>query len=148
MNINKLKSTTHGVECESTKEVFRELKKRGFKTGLEDGGHGTYKIVSFINGKYFAISMGSSVYCKDYSRGMHKWQSFKNLDELVKASIINHDSQPTGKQLIYIEMLSKEKGVSDYKKPESVVEAIDLIDRLKSMKSANSTNDNLIKATA
>jgi hypothetical protein len=148
MNINKLKSTTHGVDCGKTKEVFKELKRRGFKTGLENGGRETYKIVSFINGKYFAISMSSSVYCKDYSRGMHKWQSFKDIDELVMASIINQGSQPTEKQLIFIEILSKQKGVADYKKPKSVLEAIELISRLKAMESANSTNDNLIRAKA
>jgi len=132
MNFKNLKNTLHGVECEKTKSVFKELRKRGFRVGLEDGGGGnTYKILSFINGKYFAISMASSVFCKNYSRGFHKWQHFNCIDDLVMASISTKERPPTPNQLSYIKCLLKRNGIKDSKEPETIIEAMELIDELK-----------------
>jgi len=131
MNLAKLKSTLRGVECEKTKSLFKELKQRGFKAGLEDGGGDTYKIVSLINGKFFAISMASSVFCKNYARGSHKWQNFNCIDDLVRASLNAVENAPTPKQLAYIECLSNETGIVNFKEPETIIEAMELIDELK-----------------
>ena len=131
MNLAKLKTTLHGVGCEKTKSIFKELRQRGFKVGLEDGGGGTHKIVSFVNGKYFAISMASSVFCKNYSRGSHKWQNFNCIDDLVKASMNTEDSPPTPKQMAYIECLLEKTGTVNSKEPKTIIEAMNLIDELK-----------------
>ena len=132
---NELKETLRGVKCEATKTVFRELKKRGFRAGLEIGGGShkgdTFKIVTLINGTYFVISMASSVYCKGWSRGKHKWQYFDDIDEIVMSSTNRKISNPTIKQLAFIDALQKQNGVTEYEKPKTIVDAMEMIDLLK-----------------
>jgi len=130
MKISNLKSTLAGVKCEKTKGMVKELRRRGFQIGLEDGGYGHFKIVTLINGYYFAISMIGSVYCKNYTRSKHKWQKFSDIDDLVRASCLKAETSPSDKQLAFISALTSQIGILDYKNPETVREAYEMIDQL------------------
>ena len=55
------KTTLHGVSCEKTKAMCKDLRKRGFKWHLDDNGNDGFIINTFINGRDFAISMVNSV---------------------------------------------------------------------------------------
>ena len=103
----KIKTTLHGVDHKKTRELFTELKKRGFKVSLEDGGK-QWKIRAFINGIDFVISAVNMVYSKPYSRNSREWTKFDRIDDLVISSTVKKDSQPTEKQLNYISLLCDE----------------------------------------
>ena len=126
------KTTLHGVKCEKTKSVCKELRRRGFGWHLADNGSNGFVINTLINGKDFAISMTNSVYCKSFSRGKHKWQKFDDIDQLVLATISKPDSRPSEKQVKYLSHLCSELGESiddDY--PKSVIDAANKISEMK-----------------
>lgn len=131
MKLTQLKRTLAGVTCEKTRGMVKELRRRGFEIGIEDGGFGTYKIVALINGYYFALSMVNSVYCKNYTRGKHKWQKFTDIDDLVRASCLKEKTGPSKKQLAFISILANQIGITDYENPATVGEAIEMIDQLR-----------------
>jgi hypothetical protein len=142
MKINQLKRTLAGVTCEKTRAMVKELRWRGFEIGLENaGGNGNqYRIVTFINGYYFAISMVNSVFCKNYTRGKHKWQKFTDIDDLVRASCLKEKTGPSKKQLEFISVLTTQLGIDDYENPETVGEAIEMIDQLKQLRQKQKYN--------
>jgi hypothetical protein len=132
----EIKKTLHGVKSESTKEMFKELKKRGFNSGLEKGGANTFKIISFINGVDFIISCVDGAdpkYTKSYSRSKRDWASFVCIDDLIKTTFIKRDNPPTDAQISFFKTLvgdiaSLSNAKPKIKIPKTVMEMSQAID--------------------
>lgn len=102
------KTTVTGVKSQSTRVLFKELKKRGFTSSLEKGSKSTFKIICFINGVDFVISCVDGkqpLYSKNYSRGIRRWVEFNDIDELLLISMVKAESPPTEKQIAYFDNL-------------------------------------------
>lgn len=133
------KTTLHGVSSASTKEVFKDLKKRGFKCHLEKGSNSTFKIISSINGVKFAISCvdgKEKLYSKSYNRGSRKWKEFEYVDQLILISMVKATSKPTDGQLKFFNSLIRDiKSLTDrvlrIKPPLCVSAMCDAIDEAK-----------------
>jgi hypothetical protein len=113
------KTTLSGVKSESTRAMFKDLKKRGFASSLEKGSKSTFKIICFVNGVDFAISCvdgKAPIYSKNYSRGARKWVKFDNVDQLLLVSMTKANSPPTDKQVAYFDDL-----ISDVKQITSKI---------------------------
>jgi len=110
--MKKIKKTTlHGVKSNSTKAMFSELRKRGFKVHLEKGSNGTFKIITLINGTHFVLSCVDGKepkYTKKHSRGDREWAVFDKIDDLMDFSNIKRESKPTEKQTSFFNSLIKE----------------------------------------
>lgn len=137
------KETLHGVKSESTREMFKELKKRGFTCTLEKGSNDTYKIKSFINGVEFVLSCIDGAYkkyTKNYARNKWEWKRFDCVDDLLISSMIKKDSSPTEKQSRFFntlvnEISSKSDSKVKIKIPVSVSDMADAINEAVSVKS-------------
>jgi len=129
------KTTLHGVSSKATKDMFLDLKKRGFTVSLEKGSKGTFKILSFINGVEFVISCMDGVcskYTKGYARNKRSWVKFNSVDDLLLSSMVKKDNQPTDKQKVFfsglISDLSKlSKAKVKIKPPLNVVDMVGAI---------------------
>jgi hypothetical protein len=116
-----VKKTLHGVKSETTSEMFKELKKRGFNVGLENGGSNTFKIISLINGVDFIISCVdgcSPKYTKSYSRNKRDWTNFNCIDDLIKTTFIRQNNKPTEAQVSFFKTLVSEIAGLSNKKPK------------------------------
>ena len=124
------KTTLHGVNSTATKEMFTELKKRGFAVSLEKGPNKTFKILAFINGVEFVLSCvdgESSKYTKGYSRNKWNWLVFECIDDLLLCSMVKKSSLPTEKQGAFFKKLTEQLSALAGKKvkikiPVNVVE--------------------------
>lgn len=112
------KTTLTGVKSESTRVMFKELKKRGFTSSLEKGSKTTFKIICFINGVDFVVSCvdgNKPVYSKNYNRGLRQWVEFDNIDQLLLISMAKASSPPTDKQVSYFDDLIGDVKKATYK---------------------------------
>ena len=133
-----VKTTAHGVKCEYTKALFKQLKERDFTRSLERGSNDTWKIKANICGVHFILSATEKgmLYQKEYARNQRKWQEFQHIDELIRMSLVKQDSMPTEKQKKYINVLLEHHNQLTgervkFKECKTVVEACDTIAMLK-----------------
>jgi hypothetical protein len=135
----EVKTTAHGVKCEYTKALFKQLKDRDFTRSLEKGSSDTWKIKANICGVHFILSATKKgmLYQKEYARNQRKWQEFQHIDELIRMSLVKQDSMPTEKQKKYINLLLEQHNALTMdrikiKTCNTVVEACETISMLKS----------------
>ena len=148
------KTTVHGVKSESTKLMFKDLKKRGFEVSFEKGSNNTFKILAFINGCEFVLSCvdgKSPVYTKGYARNKRDWIVFLTADDLLVSSMVKKNSSATEKQKAYFNLLVSRvsemtKNKVKIKIPENVVQMADAIKELIRIKECISSNQEIPKA--